>query len=258
MADIWSTKARYPYLAITTHWIHREQATNGLQLHSTLIAFHHLWGSHNGARLARIALHLLDRVGITVKVRLSFVFLPFSTWCLHAQGGHWTLDNCSLNDAFLKELEILLCPCKVEFNHKDNHIRCFPHITNICSNHVIDAFTNIALVGDTGGFTASTSGPPSDPDNQSYEEAVAHNPIALCWSTVWAVRTSGQQRDHLVEVIADGNKKGWFKSTRDPTITIQVKRAQLVRDMKVRWDSLYFMINRFHKLCLVCLNPIVL
>jgi len=189
MADIWSTKAWYPYLAITTHWIHREKATNGLQLRSTLITFHRLQGSHNGARLARIALHLLDQVGITVKVHLSFIFLPFST-C--AQGGHWTLDNCSLNDAFLKELEILLHPCEVEFNHKDNHIRCFPHVTNICSNHVIDSFTNIALVDDTGGFTASTSGPPSDPDNQSYEEAVVHDPIALCWSTVQAVRTSGQ------------------------------------------------------------------
>ncbi|EDR07026.1 uncharacterized protein LACBIDRAFT_328295 [Laccaria bicolor S238N-H82] len=28
----------------------------------------------------------------------------------------------------------------------------------------------------------------------------------------------------------------------------QVKQAQLIRDMKVRWDSLYFMINRFRKL----------
>ncbi|EDR06951.1 uncharacterized protein LACBIDRAFT_299364 [Laccaria bicolor S238N-H82] len=32
-------------------------------------------------------------------------------------------------------------------------------------------------------------------------------------------------------------------------MTIQVKQAQLICDMKVRWDSLYFMINRFHKLC---------
>ncbi|EDQ99992.1 uncharacterized protein LACBIDRAFT_334583 [Laccaria bicolor S238N-H82] len=94
-------------------------------------------------------------------------------------GGHWTLDNCSLNDAFLRELELLLRPRDVEFNHKENHIRCFPHVTNICSNHVIDAFTDISLVDDAGGFVASASGPPSDPDNQSYEEAVARDPIAL-------------------------------------------------------------------------------
>ena len=200
----------------------------------------------------------MDQVGVTVKVRLSFTFLPFSALCLRAQGGHWTLDNASLNDAFLKELEILLRPREVEFDHKDNHIRCFPHVTNICSNHVIEAFTNISLVDDTGGFIASASGPPSDPDNQTYEEAVARDPIALCRSTVRAVRASGQRRDHLAEVIEDGNKKGWFKSVREPNVTIQVKQAQLVWDMKVRWDSLHFMINRFRKLRPVCLNSIIL
>ena len=172
--------------------------------------------------------------------------------------GHWTLNNASLNDAFLKELKILLRPHKVEFYHKDNHIWCFPHVTNICSNHVIEASTNISLVDDTGGFIASASGPPSDPDNQTYEEAVACDSIALCWSTIWAAQASGQWCDHLAEVIEDGNKKGWFKSARDLNVTIQVKQAQLVCDMKVQWDSLYFMINRFCKLCPVCLNSIIL
>ena len=241
-------------MAITTHWIHRDKSTNGLQLCSILITFHCLQGSHNGARLARIALHLLDRVGVTVKVHLSFTFLPFSALCLCPQGGHWTLDNTLLNDAFLKELEVFLRPREVEFDHKDNHIQCFPHVTNICSNHVIEAFTNISLVDDTGGFITSASGPPSNPDNQTYEEAVAHDPMALCQSTVWAVCASGQQHDHLAEVIEDGNKKGWFKSAREPNVTIQVKQAQLVCDMKVWWDSLYFMINQFRKLCLVCLG----
>ncbi|EDR00032.1 uncharacterized protein LACBIDRAFT_334520 [Laccaria bicolor S238N-H82] len=142
-------------------------------------------------------------------------------------GGHWTLDNCLLNNAFLKELEILLRPHDVEFNHKENHIQCFPHVTNICSTHVIEAFTNIALVDDTGGFITSASGPPSDPDNQTYEEAVVRDPITLCRSTVRAVRASGQRREHLVEVIDNGNKKGWFKSTEDLTMTIQVKQVQL-------------------------------
>jgi len=155
---------------------------------------------------------------------------------------HREAIGCSItaHSTMLKELEILLCPHEVEFNHKDNHIRCFPHITNLCSNQVIEAFTDVTLVDDTGGFITSASGPPGDPDDQSYEEAVARDPIALCWSTVQAVCTLGQQHDHLADVIADGNKKGWFKSTENPTVTIQVKQVQLVCDMKVRWDSLYF------------------
>ena len=70
--------------------------------------------------------------------------------------------------------------------------------------------------------------------------------------------TKKQLLDHMAEVIEDGNKKGWFKSTRDLNMSIQVKQVQLVCDMKVWWDSLYFMINQFRKLCLVCLNFIIL
>jgi hypothetical protein len=140
----------------------------------------------------------------------------------------------------------------IPFCHKDNHIRCFPHVTNICSTHVIEAFTNTALVDDSGGFIASAAYPPSDPDSQTYEEAVARDPIALCRSTVRAIRVSGERRDHLADIIRDGNDKGWFKAPEDPTQTIQVKALQLVRDMKVRWDSLYYMINRFRKLRPVC------
>ena len=124
------------------------------------------------ARLARIVLHLLDWVGITVKACLSSIFLPFSILCLYALRSHWTLNNASCNDVFLKDLEILLCPHEVEFNHKDNHVWPLPHIIHLCSNHVIEAFTNIALVDDTGESTTSAAGPPSNPDYQSNEEVV--------------------------------------------------------------------------------------
>ena len=50
------------------HWLAREKGTNWLQLKVALIAFHRLRGSHNGEHIARIALHILDRVGITVEV----------------------------------------------------------------------------------------------------------------------------------------------------------------------------------------------
>ena len=74
-ADIWSNQSRYPYLAITGHWLSRTQGYS-LQLNAAVLAFHRLRGSHNGERLARIVVHLLDRVGITVKVSFYFVTLP--------------------------------------------------------------------------------------------------------------------------------------------------------------------------------------
>jgi len=159
---------------------------------------------------------------------------------------------------FLKEYEAFLASHNVLFSHKHNHIRCFLHVTNICSSRVIKAFTNVALVDDTGDFVSSTSHPPSKPDRQTYEQAVAHDQVALCQSTICAVHASGGQCDHLAKIIVDGNQQGWFKSAEDLMVTIQVKPLQLVYDMKVQWDSLYYMINWFHKLCLVCVNLIVL
>ena len=52
---------------MTGHWMSRLQ-NGGFQYNSALLAFHRIRGSHNGERLARIVLHLLDRVDVTVKV----------------------------------------------------------------------------------------------------------------------------------------------------------------------------------------------
>lgn len=67
-SDIWSDKNRRSYLAITAHWIAKLEGTSSLQLKAALIAFHRLLGSHDGASLAKVVLHLLDRAGVTVKV----------------------------------------------------------------------------------------------------------------------------------------------------------------------------------------------
>ncbi|KAF8236215.1 hypothetical protein L208DRAFT_1252951, partial [Tricholoma matsutake] len=65
---IWSNKSHYPFLAIMAHWIGRNKSTRSLQLHSALIAFHHLCKSLDGKCIARIVINLLDQAGIMVKV----------------------------------------------------------------------------------------------------------------------------------------------------------------------------------------------
>jgi hypothetical protein len=67
-ADIWSNQSRHSFLAVTAHWVERDEPTRHLKLRAALIAFHRLRGSHTGQRLARIALNILDRVGVTDKV----------------------------------------------------------------------------------------------------------------------------------------------------------------------------------------------
>ena len=69
--DTWSDQNRRSYLAITGHWIGHVGETSSLQLKATVIAFHRLRGSHEGKSLSKVTINLLDRVGVTVKVRVE-------------------------------------------------------------------------------------------------------------------------------------------------------------------------------------------
>ena len=106
------------------------------------------------------------------------------------QGGHWTLDNAEMNATFMKEFEELMHAQDIPFDHKDNCIMCFPHITNICATHVIKSFTNETLVDNQVEFDASL--PPQVPAAQTHDKANERDPIALCRGTVHAIRASGQ------------------------------------------------------------------
>jgi hypothetical protein len=59
---------------MTAHWIAEnldvENCLRSLQLKVALIAFHRIRGRHTGKSLARTVLYLLDRAGITTKVRV--------------------------------------------------------------------------------------------------------------------------------------------------------------------------------------------
>jgi len=158
------------------------------------------------------------------------------------QGGHWTLDNAEMNATFMKAFEELMRAWDIPFDYEDNRIMCFPHITNICATHVIESFTNTALADEQVEFDVTF--PPLVPAEQTYDEACARDPIALCRSTVQAVRASGLRRDHLHEIICNGNAKGWFKSAVDPNETIQIPEVQLLHDVRTRWDSVFRMIQR--------------
>jgi len=68
-ADIWSYPNHRPHLGMTAHWIAKVEGTTSLQLKASLIAFHHLRGNHDGESLASTIVHLLDRAGVTAKVR---------------------------------------------------------------------------------------------------------------------------------------------------------------------------------------------
>jgi hypothetical protein len=136
----------------------------------------------------------------------------------------------------LSELGVLLAAQNIDFDPIDRRIMCFPHVINICCQHVISTFTNVELSESTEEFSADEV--PDRPQLQTFEQAVSRDPIALGRNIVRTFRSSGQRRDSFMEAIRDGNAKGYFK----------VKELQLLRDVKTRWDSVYLMLQRLREL----------
>ena len=135
-----------------------------------------------------------------------------------------------MNRKFLEHLKILLDERDIPFNAKDRNMMCFLHVTTICVTHVTDAFTDKMLANDNADFTpADAALPLTDPDRQTFEEAVARDSIALCCSTVCAIRASGKQHDHFCQIIRDGNNKEWFEDEKGKTI--QVPDLELLCDV---------------------------
>jgi hypothetical protein len=126
----------------------------------------------------------------------------------------------------MTQLQRILKSRDIEFDAAYNRISCFPHIINLCSQRVIKWYTTFEPPDEDEDFDDS---PPNNfPDEQTYEEALARDPITLARKVVFNVRSSGQRRKEFREATRDVN---------GPDLT-------LIRDVRHRWDSVYFMIDR--------------
>jgi len=217
--------------------------TQSLSLKSALIAFHLLIGSHDGVTMADALMRILARAGITEKVRQSSLHYTIAV-IQYFQGGFFTLDNASNNKTCMDEVARRYRVMNIPFDSDDRRIMCFPHVINICCQHVISSFTNVELSDSPDDFVSAQ--PPDLPNLQTYEEAIRHDPVALGRNIVRVLRSSGQRRNAFNEILRDGNTKGWFN----------VKELQLLRDVKTRWDSVYSMLRRLRELRPVSLLPL--
>ena len=64
------------------------------------------------------------------------------------------------------ELERLLTARDIDFSALDNRIMCFPHIINICCQHLVDSFTNSELTDPVEDFVAAK--PHGNPTSQTF------------------------------------------------------------------------------------------
>jgi hypothetical protein len=143
----------------------------------------------------------------------------------------------------MQELAILLEQRDIPFDPQDNRIMCFPHIINICVQHVIEKITNWDLADLEFDDSAVPSPSPHSKSAQSFQQAAARDPISLCRSIVCAIRGSGNRRDDFEEIIEINKGRPWCQLNGQ-----DIQQRELLRDVKTRWDSVYQMVRRVREM----------
>ena len=108
---------------------------------------------------------------------------------------------------------------------------------NICTGHVVSSLNSSPIDREPHKNHVV-------PREQTYEQALARDPIAMAWAAIRAIWVSGARRDAFTAVIRDGNMDRRFKNPDTGTI-MRISPLQLLRDVPSRWDSVYYMIHRF-------------
>ena len=157
------------------------------------------------------------------------------------------MDNTANNITAMRELSSLLKDCEIQFNLVDCCVPCFPHILNICITHTVKNYMKADFTTVTEMWVGALDN--TVVDKAKYLEALAKDPVALGCDIIRIIRSSSQCRKGFRDTIINGNANQWY--TGHPT---QVPVIELLRDVRTRWDSIYFMINRLHALRLVCLS----
>ena len=77
---MWSSSNLASYLAVTAHWISRDESNGRLSIKAALIGFRRVTARHTGANIAKAILEVLDQAKVTLKV----FFIAISIY-LHAK-----------------------------------------------------------------------------------------------------------------------------------------------------------------------------
>jgi hypothetical protein len=187
----------------------------------------------------------------------------------------------------MRELQSLLMKREtavaVNFDHLNHRIRCYAHIINICSSHIIASVTQTSKSGlsdlevpidsnyarDSDDESGDDDIDRFDPIHEFEESELAHfyddednstlkewfagikrDPLRRARRVIRLLRSSDQRREGFRAFIRDGNQRRWFttKNNDGKRITVQVPELQPLRDVKTRWDSVYMMLQRLRQL----------
>jgi hypothetical protein len=83
-------------------------------------------------------------------------------------------------------------------------------------------------------------------DRAAYVAALQQDPLASARDVVRVIRASGQRREAFEAYREEGNRDGWWgiieKNGKKEQRTVPPQ--QLLRDVRTRWDSVYYMLRR--------------
>ncbi|KAF8689423.1 Encoded by, partial [Rhizoctonia solani] len=215
-SDLWTNVNLCSFMSVTAHYI-----DNSGELVNQLIAFQKVDGHHTGANVGQVLFSVLLESGISNKI------------------GCITLDNASNNNTLMQELAQAFESRRIEFDEKENWIRCFPHVMNLAVNAILKSLPEAGT-----GFRRMLQGSEQPIDNATseYLTALDSSPVEACRASVLACRSSGIRRKGIWQIILDGNVTGRFQLPNGESYNVPVR--ELLRDMPTRWSSTYNMIKR--------------
>ena len=179
----------------------------------------------------------------------------------------------------MRELESLLTEREtditIDFDNLNHHVRCYTHIINICSSHIISSVTSsktyVSLHNVSHDLTTcnDSQDEPDDDDDDIDEleladcyidggilelkrwfEGIRRDPLRCARRVIRLLRSSDQHREGFRIFICDRNEHNWFtrKDKNGKRVPTKVSVLQPLRDVKTRWDSVYLMLRRLREL----------
>ncbi len=119
---------------------------------------------------------------------------------------------------------------------------CFPHVINICVQHVLAAFEDDALIDEV-----------PDVGHSSWKKAACKKTLSHLQALIHAMCASGRQHEAFFESIHEGNLKKLFvdpeASEHGKMRPVHVPENALLHDVPTCWDSMYHMISHACSLC---------
>lgn len=183
----------------------------------------------------------------------------------------------------MRELQSLLArrEATVGFDCLNHRVRCYAHIINVCSSHIVASVTSpskshlsklgVPIDPNYAGSDDSENESDSDVDpNRDIDElqladcydgggnanltawfsGVKRDPLKRARRIIRLLRSSDQRREGFRAFVETGNKQKWFtsKDSDGKRVTTEVPELQPLRDVKTRWDSVYTMLHRLRQL----------